>query len=318
MSTSTSTFLQHIEHEGENKEKYDHLYHTQQQQEEQQQHLHEFRDEDDMITLDTQSTMTKTHNPYSPPIIGNMGSGSVPTVDERSHFLTRIEDMLERVEETILDASPSPRRYVRKDGDTSRPSDEYYEMEGKEDQQERRRSNTSTSSKNYMTTQSHHYTMKAVYEDDELASTDDEKESVTNNSDDSTNVVATQIAENRPLTSVGQRSEKKKHHNERPTHILVETGTSSPTHTNITMDATMMNDTYDVSLMERQERRSGETKAIIQEPSKTLDFDDELDNLSTVTPVLDRYRLDPSDGNSLSVKNLILHQESFELTWIET
>ena len=68
-----------------------------------------------------------------------------------------------------------------------------------------------------------------------------------------------------------------------PTHITVDNAAQSPAHTNITMDATMMNDTI----------ISGMATMI-------LDADDD-ENGSVMTPVLDRYRLDPDD-NSIGVK----------------
>eukprot|EP00934_Nitzschia_sp_Nitz4_P003287 Nitzschia sp. Nitz4//scaffold66_size103028//30349//32640//NITZ4_004494-RA/size103028-snap-gene-0.90-mRNA-1//1//CDS//3329556338//3277//frame0 len=64
----------------------------------------------------------------------------------------------------------------------------------------------------------------------------------------------------------------------RPTQIVLDSGVPSPAHTNITMDATMLNDTM---------------------VSASIFGDD--DNLSTVTPVLDRYRLD-FDDNSVGIK----------------
>jgi len=314
ISASTTHFLQHIEDEGETvnpMSPYNHLYRSQQQ--EGQHHLYEFRDEDDMITLDTQSTMTKNNNPYSPPGIVNNGSDQRPSVEQRSHFLTRMEGMLERMEESILEDSSSPKIYGRNNKDTMRHSDEHQLASllfhhGKEDQLQSRHSNVSTSTSDNKA-QSHHHTVKTFYKEDDSVSTDSDTESGTNESDESTNVVATQIAETSSakegMMSLVPGSEGSGNieylHNERPTHILVETGIASPAHTNITMDVTMMNDAFDVSFMRAQEKRSGNTDSEIQEPDNKLNFD-EVDNLSTVTPVLDRYRLDPSDDNSIGVK----------------
>eukprot|EP00536_Pseudo-nitzschia_multiseries_P009529 jgi/Psemu1/297288/fgenesh1_pm.267_\ len=314
ISASTSTFLQNIGDEEENADpmsSYDRICHSQDQ--EKQQHLYEFRDEDDMITLDTQSTMTKSNYPYNSPVIGNTGNDKNRSEEERSHFFERMEGLLERVEETILEDSPLGRN--KRNGNTSRPSDElqaasvlFNELD--EEQQPTRRSSKSTVISDNKVTQSHHHTVKTFYEEEESVSTEDNSESSTNESDESTNVVATQIAEKSmseegltPRESSAVQNAKRAHsHNERPTHILFESGIGSPAHTNITMDATMMNDAYEMSFMRTKERRSTDTGSVSRALDNNFEADEEIDNLSTVTPVLDRYRLDPSDDNSIGVK----------------
>lgn len=187
-----------------------------------------FREDDDMITLESHSTTAAMSQS------GTTISAIDPS-EEKSYFIARMESMLEKVEESILE---------------SRPSDEID------------LSRTSSASPNRT-----HLSQSQLLEE-----TFD---------DDSTNVVATQIAsENKHQESVGIDKETATQNirQPRPSHILVNSAIASPAHTNITMDATMMNDT----LM-----------------SMSALFDD--DNLSTVTPILDRYRLD-ADDNSIGVK----------------
>ena len=198
-----------------------------------------FGEEDDMITLGSHSTVAAK----------SQTSSSVPVQnpkEERDQFIARMESMLEKVEESIME---------------SRPSDEIDES-----------INSSFS------------VGQGPFQSQVEEDIDD---------DDSTNVVATQVAsETREEKSVreGERAgqlpynkilsdpQTKMNLFQRPTHIVVDTGLASPAHTNITMDATMLNDTL----------------------ASTSILDDG-DNLSTITPILDRYRLDPDD-NSVGVK----------------
>jgi hypothetical protein len=309
----------------------------------QQERLFEFREEDDMITLDTQSTMTKNNNLSSPSVIGsissnnnnnnnnnnndsnsnsNSNSNKRLSVEDRSHFLARMEGMLERVEETILEESPSSRGYERKD-DSSRPSDELqaassFFRQGKEKKKREQRNiqPTDTSvNNNSKNNTSHHRSFITSYDD---GHDDDDENSDMEESDDSTNVVATvvatQDAENSILKERGLRfaastdknSANKNHpvnaFQQRPTHILFDTGIASPAHTNITMDATMMNETYDMSFVRAEEQQDTNTQSAVEEIENSYNFDNDIDNLSIETPVLDRYSLVASDSNSNYIK----------------
>ncbi|CAJ1945654.1 unnamed protein product [Cylindrotheca closterium] len=99
-------------------------------------------------------------------------------------------------------------------------------------------------------------------------------------SDDSTDVIATQVASTtrRRQADAHQLNGAPKVAPQRPTQILFDNDAPSPAHTNLTLDATMMNDTM----------------------VSTVLFQDD-DNTSVMTPILDRYRLD-ADDNSVGVK----------------
>ncbi len=158
--------------------------------------------------------------------------------EERSLFLARMESMLERVEEELFQES--------------RPSDEISGLSRKNslEQTIERPSNSKF--------------LEELQEEDSV-------------DDDSTNVIATLVAE-KPQ-QLGGNIMRPVPIFQRPTHIVVDTAEiPSPTHTNITMDGTMMNETV---------------------MSTTILHDD--DNDSTVTPILDRYRLD-ADDNSIGIK----------------
>ena len=277
------------------------------QQEQQGQHLHEFLDEDDMITLDTQSTMTKNNTFCSPNVTG----GANISVEERSQFFARMEGILERVEETILEESPSPGSYDR-NGDMSTDSDQHRVAsslftQGEDDDRPYQHSIASTSSKDRTETGLHRQPYATFYEGQSAPSENDEDFDM-DLSKDSTNVVATQVAgkgtskdETMPLVSTENDITRQNSLNvfqQRPTHILVDTGLASPAHTNITMDATFMNET---SFLRGEEKYKENTKLLVREMIN-YDYEEDDDNLSTVTPVLDRYRLDPSDDNSIGVK----------------
>ena len=279
------------------------------QQEQQEQHLHEFLDEDDMITLDTQSTMTKNNTFCSPNVTG----GANISVEERSQFFARMEGILERVEETILEESPSPGSYERNGDIISRDSDEHQAASllftrGEDDDRPYQHSIASMSS-NDRTEIGPHRHPYATFDEGKSVPSENDDDFDMDLSKDSTNVVATQVAgkgtskdETMPLVS--SENDITKHNSlnvcqQRPTHILVDTGLASPAHTNITMDATFMNET---SFLRGEEKYKENTKSLVQ-GMINYDYEEEDDdNLSTDTPVLDRYRLDPSDENSIGVK----------------
>lgn len=251
-------------------------------QEQQQEHLFEFRDDDDMISLNT--TMTKNTTLYSPMIVGATSIENRSLVEERSQFFARMEGILERVEETI---SPSPRSYNQNTSINSqerqRPSTLFNHREN--ERQSVQHSFSSSGSKG-----------RVVQRSDRHILTEDNDNSHMSFSKDSTNVVATQVAGKIASNSGAMPSvEDQKYPNpirQRPTHILIDSRAPSPDHTNITMDATFLNDMNGTSFVRGEENfRSGH-----------LVRDEEDDNLSTVTPVLDRYRLDPSENNSVGVK----------------
>lgn len=295
----------------------------------------EFRDEDDMITLDTQSTMTKN---TSSPAVTRFGVGT-PSVEERSQFLARMEGMLERVDESILEES-SPSTTRRTTEQLSRPSDELkaflrpthwpdsasVRSEHSHLTEESNQSSGSRSSYRSMGSKKGVIgairTSKTFYEEHSQESYGDNHD----DDDDSTNVVATQVAEspsphhrgngnqgahlvsfeNRKKSTGSAAIESKTHPLnlfKRPTHILVDNAVSSPTHTNITMDATMMmNETYNMSHFVVDENDLDQHEPGIEIMFEKDDVsDDDRDNLSSVTPILDRYRLDPDD-NSIGVK----------------
>jgi len=292
----------------------------------QQQQLFEFREEDDMITLDTQSTMAMNNNPTSPSVIGSISinsnsNSSRLSVEERSHFLTHMEGMLERVEEMILEESPSPssKGYERKN-DSSRLSDElqvtsllFRQGENKKQQLNIRRTDTSVNSSNRDNNTSQHHSVITFYDEDESMPMDDDEDCDMEESDDSTNVVATQVAENSNSKEQGLRLASTVENSannsrlinvfqQRPTHILVDTGVASPAHTNITMDTTMMNETYDISFARVEEKQGRNIEPAVEEIDNDYDSNNDIDNLSIETPVLDRFRLVASDISSNCVK----------------
>jgi hypothetical protein len=210
-----------------------------------------------MITLDSRSTVAAAPK-----------RTNTSLQDERNNFFARMESMLEHVEESILE---------------SRPSDEIDE-----------RRKTYDARKSFDTRSMDEFSLNRLRSHG--AEDDGEEETI---SDDSTNVAATVVANDR----MGSRNEFMRppepvpfHHRleeshavhvtrpvacmQRPTHIMVDSAVASPAHTNLTMDATMMN--------------MNDTMA-----SFNIAGDD--DNSSTMTPILDRYRLDPDD-NSIGVK----------------
>ena len=212
-------------------------------------HLEAFREDDDMITLDSQSTLTgKSHHSQN---------HSYGIHEDRASFFARMESMLERVEESIQE---------------SRPSDEI-----------------DNSIKGRSIDTSHDLSINK-YHSNSFEFLDNNREDDTYG-EDSTNVVPTIVAadkkntEGRPPEPVPFEDDFQSENlgrpmpsMRRPTQIVVDNAMPSPAHTNITMDGTMMNDTM---------------------VSHSVFCED--DNCSTVTPILDRYRLDPDD-NSIGVK----------------
>jgi hypothetical protein len=191
-----------------------------------------FRDEDDMISINTMEQQARASQ--------NMALSPLQELrEERSQFLARMESMLERVEEELLHES--------------RPSDE---TNGLSRQSSKEPSMERPSNSKFL---------------EELHADEDSGD------DDSTNVIATLVAD-KPQP-VGNKIMRPVPIVRRPSHIVVDTGLlPSPSHTNITMDGILMNDTM-ISM------------SVLQDD----------DNDSTVTPVLDRYRLDPDD-NSIGIK----------------
>ncbi|KAL3906087.1 MAG: hypothetical protein SGILL_009416, partial [Bacillariaceae sp.] len=283
-------------------------HHQQQQQEKhnyQRSFESEFRDEDDMITLDTQSTIAKNTSP-----IRHHHKTRAPEEDERSNsFFARMEGVLDRVEEQIMeDQSPRHSRYRE---EPSRPSDEIKASLPVHPRRSHlsQKSQTSRQERQYHTS---HQTQQEAPSGD--ASSDDEQwTNQTDFDDDSTNVIATQVAERRVPKDWSQQKSafastkdfKRPHPlnvlQQRPTQIVIDTAIPSPAHTNITMDATMMNETY-TSFMGFDEDNNDHSTIHNTARAFADDPNYDLDNLSTVTPVLDRYRLDPDDDNSVGVK----------------
>ena len=216
-------------------------------------HLNAFRDEDDMITMDSRSTVAaapkRTH---------------ISLQDEKDDFFAKMESMLGHVEESILE---------------SRPSDEIDEPRKSYDAR-----------KSFDTRSMDEFSLNRLRIND--MEEDEEEETV---SDDSTNVAATVIAKDRnevmrPPEPVPFHHRLEESHAvhitrpvacmQRPTHIMVDSTAASPAHTNLTMDATMMN---------------------MNDTMTSFNIAGDDDNSSTMTPILDRYRLDPDD-NSIGVK----------------
>jgi hypothetical protein len=289
------------------------LYDTQQQQQYQYQRPWnaEFREEDDMITLDTQSTLTKNASPVRK---ASHGPSQKLPKEDRSSFLARMEGMLDRVEETIREETSSPRRF--RGDEPSRPSDEIQASLSmtsytKQDRPERQQTNRQ---RVYLEEESY-----SVGSDSQLDSNRDSTESYDDEEDDSTNLAPTLVAEKdrsfqRTTSNDGVATTENKaqrphplntlqQQQQRPTHIVVDTAMGSPAHTNITMDATVMNETF-ASFLGMDENQLRETIVPIQENEDfhQAEDNDTMDNLSTVTPILDRYRLDPDDENSVGVK----------------
>ena len=268
---------------------------------EEQQHLYEFREEDDMITLDT--TINKDTTLCSPQIYGGTTSEKMKSFEEeRSQFFARMEGILERVEETLMDESQSPMSYDQDDDDDSiNPNingESSQALTSRKDvDKQYERSIISVRSNDGISSRSNRYEEATFNEDDELSGS--------RYSRDSTNMVATQVAgkdgSKSDIKPFGISEDKSVYsiNHQRPTHILVDSGLASPAHTNITMDATFLSDVNESSLVRREEhldtRYRGQSSIV-----KYAEEDD--DNLSTVTPVLDRYRLDPSDGSSSGLK----------------
>ena len=250
-----------------------------------------FQDDDDMISLNTTFQDINFHH-LSPPAVPTVVKSPLQTMkEERLQFIQRMESMLERVEEELTHESrPSDEisrtsktnvaRNSRSLLQSNRPSDEQslpLDMNGNTDNEmdiretNRRMERPSNN--------------KFLDELEEEIDDEDESSSGTDNDeDDSTNLMATLVAEKpEPLRDNIQRPVPV--FSRHPTHITVDNGAQSPAHTNITMDATMMmNDASMISGM----------ATMIQEG-------DDDENGSVMTPVLDRYRLDPDD-NSIGVK----------------
>lgn len=266
-SASTTSLIQSLglnslasgeEHASESRETSRHLkYSPARSRSERQLNFEGFRDDDDMITLESQSTLAAKSQSSGSRITSNVDgrrNSHGGQNEEKKSFIARMETMLDKVEESIHEKS--------------RPSDEY-------DTSERHSGATSFADKTFE---------RADLEEDIESEEEEEGD------DDSTNVVATQVAS--PQVTAGgsarkrssaysgstRRSLTKPTTKYRPSHVLVDNTISSPAHTNITMDVTMMNETV---------------------ASVSMLGDD--DNSSTVTPILDRYRLDPDD-NSIGIK----------------
>ncbi|KAG7364334.1 hypothetical protein IV203_037536 [Nitzschia inconspicua] len=299
----------------------------------------EFREEDDMITLDTQSTFTKPTSPMRHTTTSTATTKTPSQREDRSSFFARMEGMLNRVEETIMEDHSPPRRY--RGDEPSRPSDEIQ---------------ASLSTMPRSETQKHQYSHyqrtahRSLYQEESYSNgsvncsnsidgnedgSDDEDD---DDNDDSTNMAPTLIAEKNQSFhhvackssgwSTDEKLSKRPHplntlqqqqvQIQRPTHILVDRAISSPAHTNITMDATMMNDTF-ASFLGMDETQLREKMAPTQEhPNSHFNDDDTIDNLSTVTPVLDRYRLDPDDENSIGVKVVPNERGSHQKLLVQT
>lgn len=154
---------------------------------EEQQHLYEFREEDDMITLDT--TINKDTTLCSPQIYGGTTSEKMKSFEEeRSQFFARMEGILERVEETLMDESQSPMSYDQDDDDDSinpningEPSQALTSRKDVDKQYER--SIISVRSNDGISSRSNRYEEATFNEDDELSGS--------RYSRDSTNMVAT-------------------------------------------------------------------------------------------------------------------------------
>lgn len=230
-----------------------------------------FQDDDDMISLNT--TVEGKINP--PPNFTSSFKSPIQMMrEERSQFLLRMESMLERVEEELIyESRPSDEmsrisnlmpkaRSVK-----SRPSDEHSLPSEKSSITEKSRIMERPSNNKFL-------------EELEEGENEEQSSSGTDNDDDSTNVIATLVAEKPGLLQENIKRPVPVF-SCRPTHITVDMGAQSPAQTNITMDATMMNDTM-IS-----------TSVMMQ--------DSDEENLSIMTPILDRYRLDPDD-NSIGVK----------------
>ena len=275
----------------------------------QQQHLFEFRDEDDMITVDTHSTIAKNNDIRSPKIIASTKyDKNRLSIEERSHFLARMEGMLERVEETILEESPSTKGFEEIDN-LSRPSDELetpHVLSRVDKQQQQQHTETSFDIRS----------KTSLYGEDNFVRDFDDESFDMEESDDSTNMVATLVAESSSSKKQGLRiasadanivngTHPFNVYHQRPTHVVVDTGAASPanTHvTNITMDATMMNETYDMSFTRKEEKQSRNIEFAANAIEKKYNYANDIDNLSIETPVLDRFRLVASDTNENCIR----------------
>ncbi|KAG7347042.1 hypothetical protein IV203_006111 [Nitzschia inconspicua] len=332
--SSVSSFVQRTQRTQTPKARHD----GQQNQQQNRPWNTEFREEDDMITLDTQSTFTKPASPIRHATTSTETKESPSQREDRSSFFARMEGMLNRVEESIMENPSPPRRY--RGDEPSRPSDEIQASLSMMPRSEAPKQQYS------------HYQRAAhrsLYQEESYSngsvncnSLDDNEDGCDDEDDEddsSTNMAPTLIAEkNQSFRHVASKSigwstdekDSKRPHPlntpqqqqqvqiQRPTHILVDRAISSPAHTNITMDATMMNDTF-ASFLGMDETQLREKMAPTQEhPNYRFNDDDTTDNLSTVTPVLDRYRLDPDDENSIGVKVVPNERGSHQKPLVQT
>ena len=333
ISASTNSFLQNIQNTEEIVEEEPFLSHdgrnnscsnkeisftndsskkfSSQQREQRQQHLHEFLDDDDMITLDTHSTITKNRNLTSPTFGEDMSNEYQLSVEKPSQFFAKMEGILERVEETILDESP----YLRmrfKTGFNSKYSNKHrldlaLVAQEKDDFLLNSTSSRSTSSREKISTHSHRDSSRIFCEGKSKIIGDN---SMLNTSKDSANILASHVTgedvskdgkiflvSNENTAGIQNLLDTFHQH---PTRILVNTPKSSPANTNLTTDAAFGNETHEKSFEEGEEKNNDAKKSYVRKISGY--GADDNDNLSTITPVLDRYRLDPTDDNSVGVK----------------
>ena len=345
----------------------------------------EFREDDDMITLDTQSTLgTVLHAPSSTTkqtqsqsqssssqgrrrassmtstsTTGGGGGGrgneggdtlgekkraipSSATKEDHNNFLARMEGMLERVEESMMDDNRTTNSsFLNNDLDEpSRPSDEmnasmfrrnlYHHRHKKSLIREvgsasLQSAPTTTSSSNKKVSLSFTDPNNNIDDDGTEEENDDPSDSSSN--DDSTNLAPTVVQDKEYNSSRVQRHGKLSsaapvgEYKERPTtHIVVDQSLPSPAHTNITMDNTMLTaaefgglEDFELPVMKNIGMGQKKNRMSIYKSttypslgtSSNIDEsenDPDLDCLSVLTPVLDRYRVEPGGDNSSDIK----------------
>mmetsp|Transcript_26588 Transcript_26588/g.63378 ORF Transcript_26588/g.63378 Transcript_26588/m.63378 type:complete len:1020 (-) Transcript_26588:164-3223(-) len=307
----------------------------------------EFREEDDMITLDTQSTLATVPQAPTPPTsttkqaqsqsqrrrrvsstststsstggggfkgretagVGQYTATSSATKEDRNDFLARMEGMLERVEESMVDDNTTTNSSLFNGVDDnldepSRPSDEM---------------NASVFRRHH-----HHNQYRKS-----LIGMDDDDSNDSSSNDDSTNIAPTVVQDKGCNSSRVQRQAKSSatsvgQYKERPaTQIVVDQSLPSPAHTNITMDNTMITAEFG-GLDEDFELPAMKNNGVVQEKHRMSSYskressthpspemssrddgsenDPDLDCLSVLTPVLDRYRVEPGGDSSSDIK----------------
>lgn len=180
-----------------------------------------------MITLDTHLSMTAT----TPGLKRRASEATASEPMEQTEFMSKMESMLGRVEESILESRPSDEITVQTR--KTKPIEHLREEEDEEDDEY----SSEDDSTDVVATQ--------------VASTTRRRRMSMNENDG-----AETLRQFRSARTASQQTQQ----SSRPTHILVDSEAPSPAHTNITMDATMLSDTMiSMSLFQDDDNNSTAT-----------------------------------------------------------